>query len=121
MYGVDLLRLMVPVSKLREQTVDIHGLKIDLSYSRDASGTDLPVSSMMQGEGVAFAPWWPVSLESSLLDVVRRLGAKVDSPWSPCRRVPVVDTKTGKICKIISQSEMVTQVRRKAKVVVFMK
>ena len=108
-YGVDLLRHLFPVSQLREQTVDIHGLKIDLSYSRDAQGTDLPVSSMMHIDGHT-APWWPVSPQSSLLDVVKRLAAKVDPPWSSCRRVPVIDPATGRVTKIISQSEMVTQV-----------
>jgi len=108
-YGVDLLRHLFPVQQLREQTVDVHGLKLDLSYSRDAQGTDLPVSSMMQVDGHT-APWWPVSPQSSLLDVVKRLAAKVDPPWSSCRRVPVVDPSTGKVVKIISQSEMVSQV-----------
>lgn len=108
-YGVDLLRHLFPVNKLREETVDIHGLKLDLSYSRDAKGTDLPVSSMMQVDGRT-APWWPVTPQSSLLDVVKRLAAKVDPPWSSCRRVPVVDPASGKVVKIISQSEMVTQV-----------
>ena len=108
-YGVDLLRHLFPVSQLREQTVDIHGLKLDLSYSRDAQGTDLLVSTMMQVDGHT-APWWPVSPQSSLLDVVKRLAAKVDPPWSSCRRVPVIDPKTGKVVKIISQSEMVSQV-----------
>jgi CBS-domain-containing membrane protein len=108
-YGVDLLRHLFPVSKLREQTVDIHGLKLDLSYSRDAQGTDLPVSTMMQVDGHT-APWWPVSPQSSLLDVVKRLAAKVDPPWSSCRRVPVIDPSTGRVVKVISQSEMVSQI-----------
>jgi len=108
-YGVDLLRHLFPISQLREQTVDIHGLKLDLSYSNDAKGTDLPVSSMMQVDGHT-APWWPVSPQSTLLDVVKRLAAKVDPPWSACRRVPVINPATGKVIKIISQSEMVSQV-----------
>jgi len=89
--------------------VDIHGLKLDLSYSRDAQGTDLPVSTMMQVDGHT-APWWPVSPQSSLLDVVKRLAAKVDPPWSACRRVPVVDPATGRVVKVISQSELVSQI-----------
>ena len=89
--------------------MDIHGLKLDLSYSRDAQGTDLPVSTMMQVDGHT-APWWPVSPQSSLLDVVKRLAAKVDPPWSACRRVPVVDPATGRVVKVISQSELVSQI-----------
>lgn len=109
-YGVDLLRHLFPVQQLKDQTqVDVHGLKLDLTQSTDARGVDLPVSSMMQVEGRT-APWWPVSSKSKLLDVVKRLAAKVDPPWSPCRRVPVVDAKSGKVVKIISQSEMVNRV-----------
>ena len=108
-YGVDLLRHLVPVSKLKEQVVDVHGLKLDLSQSRDAQGTDMPVSTMMQANGQT-APWWPVGPKSTLLDVVKRLAAKVDPPWSPCRRVPVVDPATGRVTKIVTQSEMVSQI-----------
>jgi 5'-AMP-activated protein kinase regulatory gamma subunit len=108
-YGVDLLRHLVPMSKLHDQIVDIHGLKIDLSQSSDAQGIDMPVATMMQANG-QMAPWWPVSPKSTLLDVVKRLAAKVDAPWSPCRRVPVVDPATGRVVKIISQSEMVSQI-----------
>jgi len=99
----------VPVSKLREQVVDIHGIKLDLSYSRDAQGTDLPVSMMMQVDG-KIAPWWPVDPSAPLLNVVKRLAARVDPPWSSCRRVPVIDPASGKVVKIISQSALVTQV-----------
>lgn len=107
-YGVDLLRHLFPVSQLKDQTVNVHGIKLDLSYSSDAQGTDLPVSKMMQVDG-QIAPWWPVQPNSSLLDVVKRLAAKVDPPWSSCRRVPVVDPSTGRVVKIISQSEMVAK------------
>lgn len=107
-YGVDLLRHLFPISQLKEQTVDIHGIKLDLSYSEDARGVDLPVSKMMQVDG-HMAPWWPVQPNSLLIDVVKRLAAKVDAPWSSCRRVPVIDPKTGRVVKIISQSEIVNR------------
>lgn len=108
-YGVDLLRHLFPISQLRERTVDIHGIKLDLSYSQDAQGVDLPVSKMMQVDG-RVAPWWPVQPTSPLVDVVKRLAAKVDAPWSSCRRVPVIDPKTGRVVKVISQSEIVNRV-----------
>ena len=108
-YGVDLLRHLVPVSKLKEQVVDVHGIKLDLSQSVDAQGTDMPVASMMQASGQT-APWRPVGPNATLLDVVRRLAAEVDPPWSPCRRVPVVDPATGRVTKIITQSEVVSQI-----------
>jgi len=109
LHGIELLKSIFPASKLRYQHINVHGIDLDLGESNDGSGLDLRVRRMVEQPGGHTAPWNPVDPEADFATVVQFLGKKTLPPWSPCRRVPVVDPSTKRVIKVISQSEVVTQ------------
>mmetsp|Transcript_17472 Transcript_17472/g.21081 ORF Transcript_17472/g.21081 Transcript_17472/m.21081 type:complete len:324 (-) Transcript_17472:635-1606(-) len=110
--GVNKLKKRMPSSKLRDQVLDVHGVKVDLSKSTTGDGLDLPISIFLledsESRNSRRAPWKPVKSTDSWDKVVKILAEKVEPPYSPTRRVPVVDS-TGKVVNIISQSKIVSR------------
>mmetsp|Transcript_6379 Transcript_6379/g.7303 ORF Transcript_6379/g.7303 Transcript_6379/m.7303 type:complete len:332 (+) Transcript_6379:175-1170(+) len=107
--GVKKLKKRIPSSKLVEQVLDVHGVKVDLAKSETADGMDLPISIFLKESGNRRrAPWKPVKDTDSWEKVIKILAEKPEIHYSSTRRVPVVDD-TGKVINIISQSAIVNK------------
>lgn len=107
--GVEMLKKVIPKSKIKNQYLNIHGINIDLSDSNTGDGLDLPVHKLLK-QGTQNAPWFPISKwEADLKTVTAALAKDIKPPWTPCRRVALLGPKL-RVSDIMSQSQLVTDI-----------
>ncbi len=107
--GVEMLKKIIPKSKIRNQYLNIHGVNIDLNESTSGDGLDLPVHKLLK-QGTKCAPWFPIAKwEADLKTVTAALAKEVSPPWTPCRRVPLLGPKL-RVVDILSQSQLVRDI-----------
>jgi len=98
-FSVDLVLSAVPDSMLNKQ------LALGLARSGVGSDTAIKVASLFEAsspsETPERTPWMPVTNSTPMRDVMEMLGTTT-------RRVPVIDEATGRVTKIISQSQVTT-------------
>jgi len=84
----------------------IHGVKVGEKETSSWFGLDLPVKIFFREKNQFLAPWVPLSKSTRMQRVMEALG-------NDAKRIPVIDPSTGRVVKVISESEIVAEVFRR--------
>lgn len=87
----------------RTDPLSIHGVPLNSSETSHWFGLDLPVSVFFREHNRHLARWQPLTVSTPMIKVLAALTKDV-------KRIPVADPSTGRIIKVISQSEIIHQV-----------
>ncbi|GBG27469.1 Oxidation resistance protein 1 [Hondaea fermentalgiana] len=90
-------------ARAHENSFNIHGIELGASETSNWFGLDLKVSVFFREHNRHLAQWHPLRVSTPMKRVLSALTKDV-------KRIPVEDPMTGRIIKVISQSEIINQV-----------
>jgi len=83
--------------------MNVHGVDVYPAETSHWFGLDLPVEVFFREENRFLTKWHPLRVSSSIKEVLEALNTET-------QRIPIEDPMTGRIIRVISQSEVINQV-----------